>query len=223
MNINFKKIRMVFGKMAKHTKHLTVTMKRKYLPLIIKRDGENCSYCGKKLDHRTHIYEHLNNNRSYNELENIVLACHSCNNKKPYDSEMQKLALEKLKVNEMSNFMRERNLEDEINSHEASTEIEINVSNFEITEQYISDIVNCDGCVGYSDALNSCVALCKEKTGHGSQQSVRNYLAALTSTLGCFTVLEINLKMLIIILKFSIHCNIFLSTNDHHQTKNLNI
>jgi len=84
--------------------------------------------------------------------------------------------------------MRERNLEDEINSHEASTEIEINVSNFEITEQYISDVVNCDGYIGYSDALNSCVALCKEKTGHGSQQSIRNYLAALTSTLGCFEI-----------------------------------
>ena len=188
MNINFKKIRMVFGKMAKHTKHLTVTMKRKYLPLIIKRDGEDCSYCGKKLDHKTHIFEHLNDNRSYNKLENIVLACQSCNNKKPYDSEMQKLALEKLMVNEMSNFMRERNLEDEINSHEASTEIEINVSNFDITEQYISDVVNCDGYIGYSDALNSCVALCKEKIGHGSQQSVRNYLAALTSTLGCFEI-----------------------------------
>jgi len=173
---------------SKTVKHLSISLKQKYLPLIIKRDGENCSYCGKKLNHRTHIYEHLNNNRSYNELENIVLACHSCNNKKPHDSEMQKLALKKLEENEKSNFMRERSLEDEINSHEASTEIEINVSNFDITEQYISDVVNCDGYISYSDALNSCVALCKEKTGHGSQQSVRNYLAALTSTLGCFEI-----------------------------------
>lgn len=180
-----KKILQLFSKTVKH---LSISLKRKYLPLIIKRDGENCSYCGKKLNHRTHIFEHLNNNRSYNKLENIVLACQSCNNKKPHDSEMKKLALEKLKVNEKSNFMRERNLEDENNSHEASTEIEINVTNFDITEQYISDVVDCDGYIGYSDALNSCVALCKEKIGHGSQQSIRNYLAALTSTLGCFKI-----------------------------------
>jgi len=175
---------------SKTVKHLSISLKQKYLPLIIKRDGENCSYCGKKLNHRIHIFEHLNDNRNDNRIENTVLACQSCNNKKPHDSEMKKLALKKLKVNEMSNFMRERNLEDEINSHEASTEIEINVSNFDITEQYISDIVDCEGCVGYSDALNSCVALCKEKTGHGSQQSVRNYLAALTSTLGCFEIVR---------------------------------
>ncbi len=181
-------IKKILQLISKTVKHLSISLKQKYLPLIIKRDGENCLYCGKKLNHRTHIYEHLNDNRDDNRIENTVLACQSCNNKKPYDSEMQKLALEKLKVNEKSNFMRERNLEDEINSHEASTEIEINVSNFDITEQYISDVVNCDGYIGYSDALNSCVALCKEKTGHGSQQSVRNYIAALTSTLGCFEI-----------------------------------
>jgi len=183
-----EKLIKILKLISKPVKHLSISLKQKYLPLIIKRDGENCSFCGKKLDHKTHIFEHLNNNRSYNELENIVLACQSCNNKKSHDPEMKKLALEKLMVNEKSNFMRERNLEDEINSHEASTEIEINVSNFDITEQYISDVVNCDGYIGYSDALNSCVALCKEKTGHGSQQSVRNYLAALTSTLGCFEI-----------------------------------
>ena len=181
-------IKKILQLISKTVKHLSISLKQKYLPLIIKRDGENCLYYEKKLNHRTHIYEHLNDNRDDNRIENIVLACQSCNNKKPYDSEMKKLALEKLKVNEKSNFMRERNLEDEINSHEASTEIEINVSNFDITEQYISDVVNCDGYIGYSDALNSCVALCKEKIGHGSQQSVRNYLAALTSTLGCFEI-----------------------------------
>ena len=181
-------IKKILQLISKTVKHLSISLKQKYLPLIIKRDGENCLYCGKKLNHRIHIFEHLNDNRNDNRIENTVLACQSCNNKKPYDSEMQKLALEKLKVNEKSNFMRERNLEDEINSHEVSTEIEINVSNFDITEQYISDVVNCDGYIGYSDALNSCVALCKEKTGHGSQQSVRNYLAALTSTLGCFEI-----------------------------------
>ena len=183
-------IKKILQLISKTVKHLSISLKQKYLPLIIKRDGENCLYCGKKLNHRTHIFEHLNNNRNYNELENIVLACQSCNNKKQHDSEMQILALEKLKVNEKSNFMRERNLEGEINSHEASTEIEINVSNFDITEQYITDIVDCDGCVAFTDALNSCVALCKEKTGHGSHQSVRNYILALTSTLGDFEIVR---------------------------------
>lgn len=180
-------IKKILQLISKPVKHLSISIKQKYLPLIIKRDGENCLYCGKKLNHKIHIYEHLNDNRRYNGLENIVLACQSCNNKKLHDSDMQKLALEKLNANQKSNFMRERKFGDETD-FEASTEIEINVSNYDITEQYIGNVIDCYGFVLYSEALNSSVALCKEKTGHGSQQSVRNYIAALTSTLGCFEI-----------------------------------
>jgi len=179
----------LIGKFSTMAKSLTIRLKQKYLPILLARDGgSKCFYCDGIIGLRNKIFEHLNNNRNDNRIENTVLACQPCNNKKRYSRLMQIKGLKKLNENEKSNFMRERNLEDEINSHEASTEIEINVSNFDITEQYISDIVNCDGYIGYSDALNSCVALCKEKTGHGSQQSVRNYLAALTSTLGCFEI-----------------------------------
>jgi len=166
-------------------------MKRKYLPLIIKRDGIfECFYCKKSLHQNSYVYEHLNDNRLDNRIDNIVFGCQSCNNKKPFNEEMQLRAKLKLEQNELSNFMRERNLEDEINSREASTEIVINVSNFDLTKQYITDIVDCDGCAAFTDALNSCVALCKEKTGHGSHQSIRNYISALTSTLGDFEIVR---------------------------------
>ena len=165
-------------------KHLTKSMKIKYFPLILQRDGKFiCFYCSKPLEINDFIYEHLNDDREYNEIENIVFACYSCNNKKSDSSEMQKKALKKLKENEKGNFMRERKFEGEI-VNEASTEIEINTSNYDLTKEFLMEKTAVGGSIRCNDALNVCTCICKEKTGHGSQQSVRNYIASLTSSVG---------------------------------------
>ena len=50
----------------------------------------------------------------------------------------------------------------------------------------ISSLIDKTGSVLYSEALDACVFLCQKHSGHGSHQSVRNYLASLTSIVGPF-------------------------------------
>ena len=173
-----------------------------YLPLLIKRDGGFfCWYCHKALVINKHVYDHLDNNREHNEIENIVLACQSCNNTKPEDPLLNEIAMMKLEQNKRNNFLvgREKKfLKDDI-TKEASPEIEINVSNSEITEQFLEERIERDGYVAFSEALHCSVYLCKEKTGHGSQQSIRNYLKTLTCEVAPFMIIhdENNRKIIV--------------------------
>ena len=171
------------------TKNLTIGLKNGYLPILLKRDnGFVCFYCGCELEIDAFLYEHLDNDRNHNEIENIVLACIPCNNKKPSNKEMCEKAIKKLKENENSNFMSERKISGKIHTQEASTEIEINVSNFDIVYQFISEVVNTDGSISLKEAINSGAYLCKKKTGHGAPSTVRNYIGMLVSDAGPFKI-----------------------------------
>ena len=179
---------------------LSFKRKMEMLPTIIKRDGGNhCFYCKTKLVLHKVIFVHLNNNRNDNRTENIVISCQSCNIKKINDFDMQIIAKAKLKQNEDGNYLSERILDESKISSNTSTEIDINISNFEITEKYLTEIIQTDNEIVYSDALNSCVYLCKKKTGHGSQQSVRNYISTLTSSVASFMIIrdENNKKLIV--------------------------
>ena len=103
-------------------------MKRDWLDVIIKRDGgQVCFYCKISLSLSEIIWEHLDDNRTHNVIDNLVFACRRCNNKKPHDIDMQIIAQEKLQENIKSNYMREI-----INSKNKQTsEIEIGTTNFD--------------------------------------------------------------------------------------------
>ena len=170
------------------------------LPFLIERDGGCCCfYCRRKLGITKVIYEHLNSKRSDNRPENIVISCQSCNIKKISNPDLQIIAKDKLEQNENGNFLSERNLVESYEPHNTSTEIDINTSNFEITDKYLTEVIQTDGNILYLDALNSCVYLCKKKIGHGSQQSVRNYIATLTCTVAPFMIIrdENNKKLIV--------------------------
>ena len=115
----------------------------------------------------------------------MIVACQSCNIKKISDFDMQIQAKDKLKENEDGNFVRE--IKPEVKM--PTSEIDINMSNSEITRQYLEEVINTDGSITFSDALNSCAFLCKDKTGHGSQQAIRNYIQMLTSSVAPFMVI----------------------------------
>jgi len=182
------------------TRTLSHKQKLEYLPFLIERDGGFCCwYCKQDLEIRTYVYDHLNCNRGDNRIENVVLSCQPCNIKKAHDFDMQILAKDKLRENEDKNFLRERNYTEIQEKSQTSTEIDINVSNFDLTEQYITERVLADGSVPHDVALNSCTYICKKKTGHGSQQSVRQYIATLTSEVGPFMIVKNEAKKKIIV------------------------
>lgn len=181
------------------SRQLSAKQKQEYLPILIARDGGfNCIYCKGPLNIDTLIFEHLNNNRNDSRIENIALAHQSCNIKKASSYDYQIIAAEKLKENESKMFVGEK-IYMPTEAKEASTEIDINVTNFEITEQFLRERITTDGSMEFTDALNSIAYLCKKKTGHGSQQSVRNYISILTSSVGQFMITKNEEKKKIIV------------------------
>ena len=165
-------------------KSLTSAQRKKFFPELCERDnGLNCWYCKCKLDLNRVVFDHLNENPQDNRIDNLVLACQSCNVSRITDGELHERGLEKLEENEKTMFVREK-----IDSSESviSKEIDINQKNTGITEKFVSSLIDETSSVLYSEALDACVFLCQKHSGHGSHQSVRNYLASLTSIVGPF-------------------------------------
>jgi len=182
---------MKFANIWRRRKHLTKNMKIKLLSFTPKRDnGFSCSYCTNPLNLNDYVNEHLLDDRTLNGPDDIVFSCRKCNNKKPHSPEMQNKALEKFVDNQtMSNFMREKNYENE-NWFETPTEIEINETNSEIVENYIIEQVDKHGRIPFKDTLNSLVYKCKKLNNHGSQPAIRNYIAYLTSSVAPFEIVR---------------------------------
>lgn len=170
--------------MGSPPKELTVRMKRIWFePIILRDGGQLCFYCKISLSLSEIIWEHLDDNRKHNVIDNLVFACRTCNNKKPHDIDMQLIAQEKLRDNLKRNYMREI-----INTKNKQTsEIEISVSNFEIAEIFLHKNVP----IEFTEALNSITYECKKKTGYGSQQSVRNYIDSLCSSTAPFEIYKV--------------------------------
>lgn len=181
---------MNFGKWRPR-KHLTANMKIKLLSFIPKRDGKlSCFYCKKPLQVTDYVNEHLLDDRRQNNPEDVVYGCRSCNRKKSDNLDMKKKARDKFEENlQNSHFMREKNFDNE-KWFETPTEIEINETNSEIVEKYITEKVNEYGSIPFTDTLNSLVYICKKRTNHGSQNAIRNYIYALTSPEAPFEIIR---------------------------------
>jgi len=184
------------------TKHLTLNKKAKFTPILKERDYDDqeswCIYCGGRFieSHTSWCreWEHLNNNSECNEDWNLVWAHAICNEKKKYDFDMQGFAQELAKKNKkwFSESMRGR--EKKQPTAEA-TEIDLNVAHMEITEQFLTEkLPDKNKRHLLLDAIN-CIALrCKKQTGHGSAQSVRNYLNILSCSEGNHEIRKIEGK-----------------------------
>ena len=153
--------------------------------LLIQRDGLNCLYCKSQIDPNDCDIDHLDNNPKNNENWNLVLCHHKCNCEKRNNIDLQLLANEKIKLNQSQIFIPK--LEDN-SPIEASTEIQININSFQIAERYITEQVQSNGSLEEIDAINCITFLCKKKTGHGSNQSSRNYIKTLTCSLAPFMI-----------------------------------
>lgn len=168
------------------TKQLTQRQKLAYLPILINRDGGlRCFYCHIDLQIERCEYDHLNDDDTDNRPENLVTTCHSCNLKKRDNYDMKIIALEKLKQNE-SLFIAPP-IEDKTSQSDKS-ELEISHDNYDIAHQYLIEVITTDGKIEYPRAVNNAAYLCKQKTGFGSPQAIRNYFDMLTCDYGPFMV-----------------------------------
>ncbi len=170
--------------MGSPPKELTVRMKRIWFePIILRDGGQLCFYCKISLSLSEIIWEHLDDNRKHNVIDNLVFACRTCNNKKPHDIDMQLIAQEKLRDNLKRNYMREIIS----TKNKQTSEIEIGCTNFEIAEIFLHKNVP----IEFTEALNSITYECRKKTGYGSQQSVRNYIDSLCSSTAPFEIYKV--------------------------------
>jgi len=167
---------------------LSGRQKHDYLPDIISNDGFVCLYDGESLVGRKWIYEHLDDNPTNNVRENIAIACQSCNNKKPHNSTMKQIALRKKEKNEKNNYTRAG--ASEVSPPSLKPEIDISQTNFELTFQYLSEIISSDNFIEFKSAVDCCVMSCKKNTGTGSHTAIRRYVDALVSKEGPFMVTQ---------------------------------
>lgn len=189
------------------TKSLTKRIQAQRTPLIIERDypdGEEhvCFFCEQRFikDHKLgkRSWEHLDNNDKNEELWNLVWAHHYCNEKKRYDADLQILAHEKIKQNkrweETYDFesVRARKIK---SPTEEQTEIDLNVAHMQITREFLAEkLPNYDSKHALKDAIFCMSARCRKQTGHGSPQSVRNYIDELCCSEGPYKIEKQNGK-----------------------------
>lgn len=167
--------------------HLTPRMKRELVDIIIARgDAYSCFYCHYDFKNVEECWlEHLDDDRTNNTPDNIVFTCRRCNVKKQHDESMRVQAREKLRVNQMMNYIRDWKELQKLQK-ESSEAVAINESNCNTTIKWLERRLVIDSetsmTVLLKEAVDTITFECKDKTGHGSQQSIRNYIDYLTSS-----------------------------------------
>jgi len=96
-------------------KRLSTFLKTKYIPIIEDRDGKDCFYCEKPFPTKKlgflsfpvdkkmkRVFDHLDNDRTHNDVTNLVLAHSICNQQKKNNQALINKAKAKLRDNERS-------------------------------------------------------------------------------------------------------------------------
>jgi len=166
---------------------LTKRKKLEMLPALLDiQQGFTCFYCHEPLEGTTWIYEHLDNDRQHNVIDNIRLAHQSCNIKKINYIEYQVMAKDELeKGSEKCLCASENDTEQHY-----SSEIAISVKARKYTKQFVTERVSTDGSILFNEALWAIVNDLNEKYNCGSETAVRKYLNALCSITGKFKIIR---------------------------------
>ena len=167
--------------------HLTPNQRRELTDIILARgDSYCCFYCQYEFKNIKECWlEHLDDDRTHNNPDNIVFTCRRCNIKKQHNESMRLQAREKLRVNQMMNYVRDWKELQKLQK-ESSEAVAINESNCNTTIEWLERRLVIDSetsmTVLLKEAVDTITCECKYNTGHGSQQSIRNYIDYLTSS-----------------------------------------
>ena len=169
------------------TNVLNNSKKKEFLPILIARqNGLNCYQCESMLG-SDYIFEHLNDNRFDNRIENIAICCQSCNVKKINNVDMQFKAQDLLKRNEERGISPSESTE---TLFPKSSEIEINRLLRPFCKQYLSERIATDGKLPTRDAVLELIYLSQEKFGCGADATIRKYLSELTCSIAPFMIIK---------------------------------
>ena len=165
--------------------HLTPKQRRELTDIIVARGDEYCCfYCHYEFKNVKECWlEHLDDDRTHNNPDNIVFTCRRCNSKKLHNESMRVQAREKLRVNQIMKYVRDWKELQKLQK-EPSEAVAINQSNCDTTVQWLEERLplGSSNIVLVKEAVDTITFECKDKTGYGSQQSIRNYIDYLTSS-----------------------------------------
>ncbi len=184
-------------------KYLTTNQKDKLLPYLLDRDGVNCFYCrkpfqvGARKEQRRTI-DHLDDEHTHNEKENLVLSHFECNQIKKNSAEFQIMAQAKLKENHSSFVSLRVGIPHEPKA--TTKEIDINVQTWRLVKQFIDErLLNQNKpALDLNDTAHSISYLLKEQTGHGSDQTAKRHILDYCSDVAPFKCIEENGKWIIL-------------------------
>ena len=150
--------------------HLTPNQRRQLTDIILARgDAYSCFYCHYDFKNIEECWlEHLDDDRTNNTPDNIVFTCRSCNVKKQHDESMRLQAREKLRVNQMMNYVRNWKELQKLQK-ESSEAVAINESNCNTTIKWLEERLplGSSNTVLLKEAVDTITCECKYNTGHG--------------------------------------------------------
>ena len=191
------------------TEQLTVYQKNRFTEPLLARDYQDqkpfCFYCDKEFTiEEPSIWEHLNGDEHDNRFDNLVWAHQHCNVKKSFNFDWQIRAIDKLKENVRTNFLREYERDKksaklaDTDTQTTTKEIDINIVHNKIAQEYLIERLGTNENPGpeteldFADSLNCITYMCLQKTGNGSNQAIRNYLDVLTCSIASFEKVKVD-------------------------------
>jgi len=172
------------------------------IEFLIDRDGKICFYCKMPFEkeivwHKSVTRDHLNDNPNDNRLVNKVLCHLDCNLIKKHFIDWKILALEKLRMNEMTISPEVTSMMNKAKVDKTS-QIDINQIVNKETDLYLqiylpekprSDMPN---WIDFNDTADSLTELSQDKFAVGSQDAFKRCLNARCSTVGKYRKVEID-------------------------------
>jgi len=177
-------------------KYLTTSQKDRFFPAIYERDGAYCFFCKGQFDDSVktlkRTFDHLDDDRTNNDISNLVLCHWKCNQLKKEYPDFKFMAADKAK--ELQASFDSLGVS-ELNARTPKTtskEIDLNVAMKKLTKQYLFDRLVTQGkeVISWSDVCHSISYICYSEFGHGSSETIKRYLLDFTSSAGPYIRVE---------------------------------